>query len=99
MMRRYFFAVGEAAALLAAAGDELAAGEVVAAAGELAGLAASEDAGLKPRLLGLFIICEARLFTTFPSDIATFSNASLRISLRWLVSVVAMRWRTGSPSG
>ena len=52
MMRRYFFAVGEAAALLAAAGDELAAGEVVAAAGELAGLAASEDAGLKPRLPG-----------------------------------------------
>ena len=71
MMRRYFFAVGEAAGnepLLAAAGDELAAGEVVAAAGELPGLAASEDAGLKPRLPGLDRMFAAKLLTIFASD-------------------------------
>lgn len=71
MMRRYFFAVGEAAGdepLLAAAGDELAAGEVVAAAGELAGFAASEDAGLKPRLPGFDRIFAAKLLTIFASD-------------------------------
>ena len=94
MMRRYFFAVGEAAALLAATGDELAAGEVVAAAGELAGLAASEDAGLKPRLPGLDRMFAAKLLTIFASDCDTSSSAAFRISLRWFVKATVICCRT-----
>ena len=76
----HFFAgdaelAGEAAGFVA--GDELA-----AAAGLLPGFAASVDAGRKPRLLGLFNILPARLFTTFASVKATSSKAVFKISFR-----------------
>ena len=76
----HFFAgdaelAGEAAGFVA--GDELA-----AAAGLLPGFAASVDAGRKPRLLGLFNILPARLFTTFASVRATSSKAVFKISFR-----------------
>src|SRR5439155_19457389 len=73
-------------------GEAALAGEVVAFAGDvfaaaaglelLAGFTASDEAGRKPRLLGLFKIFAAKLFTTFASDNATSINAALRMSFR-----------------
>jgi hypothetical protein len=65
-------------ALALAAGDGL---EVVAA-GLLAGFDEFDEAGRRPRLLGLLRIFAARLFTIFASDKATSTNAAFRISLR-----------------
>ena len=77
-----FYFPGEAALVgevVAFAGDEF----VDAAGLELvAGFTASDDAGRKPRLLGLFRILAAKLFTTFASDNATSIKAAFRMSLR-----------------
>ena len=73
-------------------GEAALAGEVAAFAGDafagaaglelLAGFTASDEAGRKPRLLGLFKIFAAKLFTIFASDNATSIKAALRMSLR-----------------
>ena len=61
-----------------AAGDGL---EVIAA-GLLPGLGGLDEAGRRPRLLGLLRMFAAKLFTIFASDNATSTRAAFKISFR-----------------
>ena len=91
-VRTYFFAGDVAAEGLALAADVVEAGACAAVVA--AGLAASDDAGRNPRLLGLFSMLAARLFSIFAVRIATSTNAELRISFRWFVKATVICCRT-----